>query len=654
MSTSRELVTAAVQQLPIHFAEVEQDPSTPLDVDLIDLVQPFVSAPDVVDASTSQALTAQLARLLPTLQQDPTPAIQLLVKLIEPYDFDAIRSIQPPVDFAAGLDLAAVPYHPLALALLEKASLNGRHAEFIASSPSIVSNLVQLWLSTEDIGIADRATNVLYDLLHVDRDPANPTATEGPVGYGVGFMWKRVFGDRDIYSLFFRLCGGDVLNRSRKTVAQARLMAWLPRVGELSWEAITLSQHAEVEQRFGLATPGLLNFAALHVVDYKDDILMHISLIEFYSALLKTCSRPSRSTGQSKSLEYLKATKVHERTLSYFLNPAAHESFETSYLYRPAAHYLATYASTYPDDFEASAEIRAATLRRLVNVFSDTKLAHWVHGHAPQHDLHVLASLPRTSLLPSPTWDASPLALLPAGRSTNPDVLRTLATIFHGPSDGADYAESLTFPPPPQQPPQADDEASAHTSEAEAPARLAAERAAARSLAASFLEHNSAFFADLVTVAETLALKDNALAALDLVAALVMAHWPSTSASASPSPTPSTNTPAPDSASDDAAFPPSGPCLLTRPGNPLLPYLLRPAPTAAHLAGRDSEAAHARIAARKFEVLRLLKRELEREISGGSAAPGARGVVELLRGREAEGAWGRGGDVGGHIAAMEL
>ena len=164
MPTSRQLLAGAVQQLPIHFAKVEQDPSTPLDVDLIDLVQPFVSAPDIVDVSTSQALTAQLARLLPTLQQDPTPAIQLLVKLVEPYDFDAIRSIQPPVDFAAGLDLAAVPYHPLALALLEKASLNGRHAEFIASSPTIVSNLVQLWLSTEDIGIADRATNVLYDL----------------------------------------------------------------------------------------------------------------------------------------------------------------------------------------------------------------------------------------------------------------------------------------------------------------------------------------------------------------------------------------------------------------------------------------------------------------------------------------------------------
>ncbi|EKG20287.1 hypothetical protein MPH_02405 [Macrophomina phaseolina MS6] len=405
-------------------------------------------------------------------------------------------------------------------------------------------------------------------------------------------------------------------------------MSWLPKVGALSWETITRSHHPEIEHGYGLESVGLLDFISKHIVDYDGDVLMHISLMDFFSDLLKTCDQPSKHTAAhhaSNSLEYLKTQGLHDRTLSYFLNPETHESFEMSYLYGPAAKYLATYASTYPSDFEAS-EAKSTTLRRLMNVFSSIKPAQWVHGESPRHDLHVLASLPRTALLADSAaiWSSSPLSLVPGSRSTNPDVLHTLATIFRGP---ADPDAELVFPTP---------AASPRTSST-VPERLGAERSAARNLCALFIQHNPSFWSDITQLAETVALKDTALAALNLINALATASWSSSSPIATL-----------------ADFPPTGISLLLRPGNPVLPYLLRPAPSFSNLVGGrgDAENAAYQVAQRKFEVLRTVLRMLEQ--SSPEEVPGRDGLLEMIKGRIAEGVWGRGGDVGGRIGTLEL
>lgn len=321
MAAPPDPASAAVEKLKLHLTEVHQHPSHPLDSSLFDAVEPLASSNSLGSAVAHDLLT-QLTRLLPVLQQDPEPVVHLVTKIGASFDFDAIRSLDPPIDFAGALVLAATPYHALALQTLEKAARDVRHADFIASYPNAISRLVYLWLATDDIGTAERAGNVLLALLKVDMDPAdvmgiesapdsigssNPhaavnDATSGTsASYGTGHVWKRVFGDKDIYKLFFCLCGAKSetqdtldLSRGQKTVAQARLMSWLPKVGALSWEAITRSHHPDIEQDYGLKSHGLLDFIALHIVDYDADILMHISLMEFFSDLLKTCNQPSK------------------------------------------------------------------------------------------------------------------------------------------------------------------------------------------------------------------------------------------------------------------------------------------------------------------------------------------------------------------------
>lgn len=261
-----------------------------------------------------------------------------------------------------------------------------------------------------------------------------------------------------------------------------------------------------------------------------------------------------------------------------------------------------------------------------MNVFSSIKPAQWVHGESPRHDLHILASLPRTTLLADSTaiWVSTPLSLVPGSRSTNPDALHTLATIFHGPEDPT---KDLTFPAP----------TSPSRSSATFPERLEAERSAARTLTALFTQHNASFWLDLVQLAETIALKDTALASLNFINALATASWSTTSSSAIPS-----------------DFPSTGLSLLLRPGNPVLPYLLRPAPSFSNLVGGrgDAENAAYQVAMRKFDVLRTVLRRLES--SAAEEVPGRDGLLEMMRVRAAEGVWGRGGDVGGRIGTLEL
>ncbi|KAF2084818.1 hypothetical protein K490DRAFT_23756, partial [Saccharata proteae CBS 121410] len=642
-----------LERLPRHFEDVEADPSHPLDADLFEKVEPYLTSSEVVDLGVSQSLIEQLARLLPNLQQDPTPAVKLLNRLVVPFEFDAIRSLQPPVDFAGGLDLAAVPYHPLALSLLEKAALNQRHAEFIASSPEIIRRLVRLWLRTQDIGVADRAGNVLLAFLEIDRNPVSMTGTDGldaepSVDYGTGFVWKRVFGDKDVYGEMFAICGAQPggrgeqdLSRQLITVAQSRLLAWLPEVGKLSWEAITHSHHPKIEEEFGLQPKeGLLDWAALHVAE-DDDILMKLCLIEFYIDLLKKCTQPlqlGQSTYQSKSLEYLKRRGVHEKTLSYFIHPSRHESFEVSYLYGPAANYLSTWATTYPEDFEADNDTKSAVLQRITDVFRQMKPTQWVHGEPPKHDLHVLASLPRTTLLANstPTWPSSPLSLLPTTTVTNPDVLHTLATIFHGPTDPS---SDLIFPAP------SPTTTATSTTSPFSQTRLNEDRTAAHTLTTLFLNQNPTFFSTIVSLAETLALKETALAAIDFIAAIATANWPT-----------------PASMRSTSAPPQTGVHLLTAPGSPILPYLLAPAPTFSNLVGGrgDAENAAYRVAIAKFDVLRVVAGRLEKMRSegwmglDGGEREELEAVVGFVRERIGDGVWGRGGDVGGRIGVLEM
>jgi hypothetical protein len=151
-------------------------------------------------------------------------------------------------------------------------------------------------------------------------------------------------------------------------------------------------------------------------------------------------------------------------------------------------------------------------------------------------------------------------------------------------------------------------------------------------------------FSDLVTHMETIAMKENAIAALELVRALITAHW-------SPEPLPDI-IPADDPTLVRlGSFPKSGLELVIDPSisGGLLPSLLKPATSFSNLVGGrgDAEDAAYQVAMAKFDVLKALGRSLEED-------GGRQDILAMVRRRVSEGPWGAVGGVGSRIGTLEL
>jgi hypothetical protein len=182
--------------------------------------------------------------------------------------------------------------------LLGKATANSIDAQALANRPSVMSSVVRLWLCTQDAGVATQAEDLLISLLQVSKnEPALTPAPDPLHTYGTGPIWRRLFGDRDIVSLYYHYTSLKQLNNSPsplpskrdRTIAQARLLSWLPRVGALDWSALVSSHHSEIEREVGLKEgQGLIHYAALKMVDTGDDMLMHMTLITFFGVLITT------------------------------------------------------------------------------------------------------------------------------------------------------------------------------------------------------------------------------------------------------------------------------------------------------------------------------------------------------------------------------
>ncbi|KAF2177758.1 hypothetical protein K469DRAFT_696379 [Zopfia rhizophila CBS 207.26] len=603
-----------------HLDKVWLDPTTTLDEQLLEKCELYTTTPEYLSQQWKpwRPLFTQIAMVLTKLQQDPSPLIHFALKLTAPYHFEDVKG----AEFEMGLGLAAKPFHPLILSLLEKASANGSDAQTLANRPTVIQAVVRLWLCTDDTGIATKAGDLLVSLLRVSKSEPDSVDPPGVGIYGRGPIWKRLFEDKDVYHLFYLFCslkdlpsGSETpLSKRDKTIAQARLLEWLPKVGAIDWDSVTASHHPEVEQQVGLnAGEGLLDFAAKHMVDTADDLLMHMSLINFFSDLISTVrTHPPLSSGDSSlSLEFLKQQGIHKQIIDFHTTDIP--GVEHSFLSSRTANYISVYASTYPDYFESSPEVKVIQqqLERSIR-----KCEH--------DDLHILASMPRTSLVPRTSaglaWDECLLLGIPITR-TNSDALKTLATVFHGP-----LQEEITFPPP------------ATTSEH--PSRHATEQIYARLLTSLYYTRNTSLFTDIIRHADTIAMKDNALAALILVRALITANWSTASSS-------------------DAdpillrlqEFPKTGLDLILDPtiSGGVLPYLLKPATTFSNLVGGrgDAENAAYQVAMAKFDVLKCLGERLEK-------AGGRQDVVGIVRRRVAEGPWGVGGAAGSRIGTLEL
>ena len=131
-----------------------------------------------------------------------------------------------------------------------------------------------------------------------------------------------------------------------------------------------------------------------------------------------------RHYNSSPSLDFVKEEGIHKGIIDFHTSDSP--GIEHSFLSSRTAHYISVYASTYPENFENSAELQTVW--------------QYVHRNVRKceaNDLSIIAAMPRTTLVPRrPTglaWDDCILLDIPITR-TNPDALKTLATVFHGPA----------------------------------------------------------------------------------------------------------------------------------------------------------------------------------------------------------------------------
>ena len=598
---------------------------------------------DIKDGDRT-AIINQISELLPTLRQDPSPITALTETLVRPqkFTFDQVLVITPAIDFAAGLASPSPPINSVTLSLLSKAKHERGYSEIVAGRPEVVAALIRLWLCTPDTAVADKAQNVLLGLLQAHDVPtADGNVSQQGSSFFEGLMWRRFLRDKDIYGSIFSLCSLATTGREGqpgkrgKTVAQARL---LDLILQIDCEDLRASQFPDVEEQYAVKNGGLLNFATLHMVDYKDDVLMHMTLIDFYTKFLSSTfsskSIADCSPNSSKALDFLVEKGLHSRSMSYYLKPG-NTSLESTWLYNSSASYLSMYCSNYPTHLLNSSQSTVGYIyTRLWDVLDGISSSQWAQNVAPTYDLHVLVSLPRIVLLQN-IDRFSPVSLVRTWPA-NVDAFGTLATVFHGRSA---IHEGIVH------------NADKSTSE---------EAAAARALYFRYLEKFPQLWTQVVKVAETVALKDTALAAIDLVSAVITAQWeplpinPGANNSNSQYFLPS-ETELSQKCHSNQPLPPSGVlAILATPAlQAVIPYLLRPAQSFSNLVGGrgDTESAAYKIAVRKYEVLEVLHRELQ----GVASSTGQMGeIVDAVRKRLAQGPMGRASDVGGNVGTMEL
>jgi hypothetical protein len=612
------------QELSEHLQKVDEDPTTQLDTDLLERCELSTNTPEYRAQiwKETRPLFLQIAALLPKLQQDPSSLTHFIVKLAEPYQFEDIKDI----DFEIGLDLKATPFHSLILALLDKATTSSTEAQTLANRPAVILAIVRLWLCAQDAGVATQAEDLITSLLEVSKN--EPVSMDGKSSlhtYGTGAMWRRLFSDRDISSLYYHYTSLKPLSSSAqpslskrdKTISQARLLSWLPRVAAMDWNAVASPYGLDVEREVGLKEEqGLLHYAALQMVNIEEDILMHMTLLQFFSVLITTVqTKPHLSHYDSSlALDFLREEGIHKGIVEFHTpdNPSLDHSFLSS----RTAQYISEYATHYPENFENSEEMPV--------------IRSYVHRNIRKceaNDLNIIAAMPRSSLIPiregAPAWNECVILDMPITR-TNQDALKTLATIFHGPPK-----EEITFP-----------QTETIGTDAE---RFQKEAVYARLLAALFYSKKPTLFADITTHMETIAMKENALAALTLVGALITSSW--------------STEPLPDMSPSDPtfarlnSFPKFGVDLILDPSisGGVLPSLLKPATSFSNLVGGrgDAENAAYQVAMAKFEVLKTLGRKLEQD-------GGRQDVLAMVRRRVGEGIWGDGGgNVGSMIGTLE-
>lgn len=294
--------TDSFHELFTHLAEVEQDPQhTRLNSDILRNAQNNLSS------STSReivwSLLANGERLLNIIQEDPRPLTRLLEVAISFIPFDEIKDAIPPQKLVEGLHSPSPSIQVLCIAYLRKAADSPSGVAWVGSNASLVKEFVTTWLGSDSTEVTEQALEALIELLEVDHVNRLTVVQERDVNgeaKGQGLLWRRLFRDPEIYTLFFHwtsLKSSEYREKTKQaihkmTISQGRLFDFIARVAELDWSNITHSHFPEIESRYssqevenGPNGVSLLQYAASGMVNSADP-LMSVLRRDFFMKLL--------------------------------------------------------------------------------------------------------------------------------------------------------------------------------------------------------------------------------------------------------------------------------------------------------------------------------------------------------------------------------
>ncbi|KAI6707948.1 hypothetical protein PZA11_007066 [Diplocarpon coronariae] len=297
-----------LEELESHLRFVVEDPATPLDAKLFDEVELQLNESNI--PSLIPRILPYLTKILLTYEQDPAILASLSIKLIKPIKFTQALTLASEDALIRALRSPAPSVNILAISILEKATKSPGDTAILSIMKGMVENFLRTWLSTPDVGVGEKATNVLGDLLDTDCDRRSSAGLTTKMNGlqirsvpGQGLLWRRIFQDRAVYDVIFSLCSSTgQLDARQKSLAQGRLLRLLPRLAALDFKTVTSSQFPDIEKKYGIGQLGILYFATVDMVNKEEDPLMHIISMETFAELLERMSKTELTT---PTLDYL-------------------------------------------------------------------------------------------------------------------------------------------------------------------------------------------------------------------------------------------------------------------------------------------------------------------------------------------------------------
>lgn len=271
----------------------------------------------------------RLTIILKQYADDPTAIVNLTIKLLGPVPFEDVFSLAQSDELIVALDSPAPAANLLGMAILHKAIAAPRFITFFCTHPDLVAAFIRRWLVAPQVEVGQKGGKVLGDLLDIDSAQPPPPPPNRPADAshtdlsirrtpGDGALWNLLFRNQQMYTLLLDLVSGrhpDTLaDPHQLSLAQGRLLRLLPRLAAIDFPAVSHSDfpaptptyllngrangtmdvdvdgdgaahHAPSPLRPPRPGEGLLQYAALRLVQ-RSDLLMHLSLVDFFEALV--------------------------------------------------------------------------------------------------------------------------------------------------------------------------------------------------------------------------------------------------------------------------------------------------------------------------------------------------------------------------------